>query len=330
MEKTMKKLTLIPAFLLAAALAACGSDSGTTATDPGTTTDTAVTEDTALVEDAAMTDTATVEDTTTKTDTATVEDTTLVEDTTVTPETTVADCGTECPLAAGLECVGKVEWAAPTVQKYSYTYALLDVMTNAAIPSVVVKICAMADEACATPTAQGTTDADGKVTVDLPAGAQGLDGYVQFEKEGYPVTLGFYSFVDNAAIYGTNDLSRVYFLVTNQTIGLLTGMVGISQVAERGMAIFSGLNCTNETQAGLVVTAANADAQTKAVYLKNGMPDATLTSTTVTSTGAIANIPVGKTSIVTTDAASGKTVGKLDVLVRAGAVTGLIAGPTPL
>jgi hypothetical protein len=225
--------------------------------------------------------------------------------------------------------VGKVSWPDPPQDTYSYTYHAIELLTDAYLPGVGIKICSAADATCATPVAEGTTDASGAVTLTIPAGPQGLDGFVEFVKGDLVPQVGFYSYVDNVAKYGGNA-GLDYYVLPKATLAALEGGFGLSLAPGRGLIMATFLDCDDQRTAGVTISCPAADDKTTVLYTQGGVPTPGMSATSVDGHASLYNVPAGWTELHAVHAQTGTLMGVLPVLVREGYTTGVVIGPTPL
>ena len=88
------------------------------------------------------------------------------------------------PACNQLSCIGSVVWPRPAQASYTMKIFSLDFSTGAYIPHVLVKVCPPGDAACTNPTATGTTDMSGFVTLNVPVTDSGQDGFLELTWHG--------------------------------------------------------------------------------------------------------------------------------------------------
>lgn len=240
------------------------------------------------------------------------------------------NCPEVCAKPANIDCAGSVVWPQPATATYEYTYGIEEAITELRVEGATVKICAFSDPECTTPETQGTTDADGKVTLTIPAGPQGLDGYVEISSPTIITTLGFYSYPDNEVIYKDKLQEHFYMVMSPTVFGMLMDLSGVTMDTDRGHLIFSSDDCELDTAMGFSAGVSTADQDTIAVYMLGGAPTQSITATSSEGTGGVINVPPGNATVTTTHEPTGTKIGELPVIFRKGAITSVILGPTPL
>ncbi len=234
------------------------------------------------------------------------------------------NCWSECN---NYSCIGNVTYPEPTVDTYDVAFVLTDLMSGAGIDGALVAVCAFDDVDCENPLDEGLSMADGSLTITVPSAPTGLGAYIQIVAEGYPDVLGYYPVPPGSTTYTSGDPTYLS-MVSTQTLGLLSDMVGITPDPARGHVIFRFWDCVGFSAGGIVASVDTADASTKVVYLAGGMPSETLTSTDDPGDGAIMNIPVGKAVVSGNVEADKAMLGKLNVIIRPGAVTAINVVPS--
>jgi hypothetical protein len=224
--------------------------------------------------------------------------------------------------------VGKVSWPQPAAAQYDFSLKIVGVFSRAGIPDVTVRFCATADTGCASPLLSGTTSAEGFLDVTVPSAPWGLGGFFEFQGGGLPDTIGFFPHPDPEGFYSTTPGLEAYVL-TQQEVRDLRSAAAVTQSSDRGSFIFTARDCTFAALAGVTATTGNADGQTRALYLENGVPVSTGLLTDATGMGGLVDVPPGATTLVGTLAGPQVRLGTIDVLVRAGWLTTVTLIPTP-
>ena len=233
--------------------------------------------------------------------------------------------GGDGPLPPGdWTCVGNVMWPAPMAETVTITAHAEEIQGGAAIPNIKVDACAKADPDCAAPITSGTTDANGDITLMLPTGTDGFDGYFQLTGNSIPDSLVF---VNPPVTEDVADLTVP--LLDSGTFGLFQTLTGIDADPTRGHIAAIGFDCAEAQGEGLHITASSADGTTEQIYIANNLPNADATQTDSSGATFILNLPTGASTLTSTFAANGDTVGKVEVLVRADHITYAILPPTP-
>lgn len=233
---------------------------------------------------------------------------------------------TQCnPACNDLSCVGNVDWPNPAQASYSMRIYAQNFPSGGAVQNVLVKVCPPGDAACLNPTAMGTTNASGRVTLPLPVIASGLNGFLEFSAPGYMTTLLFVSSTDNIRFWNSGELWP--YMVSQTRFNLFAVGGGVTPDPNRAYLGFLTGDCGSNRTAGVSVTASNADAQTVTAYSAGGLLSKTATQTDSTAFGFILNLPPGAATV--TGSIGPTRIGSQNVLFRAGALTTCIVEPTP-
>lgn len=229
------------------------------------------------------------------------------------------------PACNNLSCAGSVVWPDPPQATYSMKLYAVDYATRKNVSNVQVKVCPSGDVACANPTAMGTTDATGAVTLDVPVGKSGINGYLELSSSSSVTSLHFVSHTNNVYYWNGGVLSA--YIVSKTLFAQLAGAVGATVDPARGHLGFLTEDCGGRLVAGVSVNASTADAQSIQVYSLNGVPSKSATQTDSSSFGYIINVPTGPA--VLTSRSGATQLGSQNVLFRAGALTTVNTVPTP-
>lgn len=193
------------------------------------------------------------------------------------------------------------------------------------IPDVSVKVCALDDLACADAAEPVVSDADGRVSLELPLGPNGFGGFLELTGTAIPVTLlrllpplGFTEDVDG------------FRVVTLATLAAVSTALGVAMDPARGHLTVETRDCDGALASGVSYAVDTADGLSTRFYVAADRPSSAATATDVNGSGGVANVPAGSAVITATVAADGRVIGRLPVVVRAGAVSSSLLPPTPL
>ena len=76
-------------------------------------------------------------------------------------------CTTPCAIGNYWACVDHVTWPSPNSTTYTLGYTVTDYADSKPVAGALVQVCSRLDENCGNPIQCGTTDADGRVIVDV-------------------------------------------------------------------------------------------------------------------------------------------------------------------
>ena len=232
-------------------------------------------------------------------------------------------CGVEC---ANYACLGKVTWPERNASK-QLTIRIDDFVDRKPIAGATVKVCDVADAACANPRATTTTAMDGTAMIQLTQIKGGLDGYVEISGPMLATTLSFVRDPEPNKIFAISPLPIFGF--RQSSINLIAASGGLTFDPNRGSVVFTAWQCVTTPAPGLKVSADKADGMSTTFYLAGGVPSTKADRTDRNGTGGVINIPPGPVAITTTLAATGAAHGKFTGVVRAGALTAVDIFPTP-
>lgn len=233
-------------------------------------------------------------------------------------------CSQPC---AALSCVGAVTWPAPATATLDMTFVLQSYKDGAPIAGATVRACAKTDATCASPLATGTTDATGTVQLAMPTSPAGFAAYLEATATGYTKTLTFVQFADNAKTLAAKKLYLTSF--DEGTFAGFGALAGATLDPTRGHVAFGAFDCNGNRVAGVSVATSTADAQSVTTYVVGSGPSDTAKETDPSGAGGVFNVPVGAATLTGTLQPSKTTLGKSDVLLRAGWVTTVNVTPSP-
>jgi hypothetical protein len=217
----------------------------------------------------------------------------------------VDQCDDVCNIRWG--CVGKYDWPEPS-KPYTVTLSITDPLTNQGIADVKATACEGVDPGCAIGggmSASGTTDADGRVSLQVSSGFYGYF-LIDAGSSYYPVVAQFsqpsYRISPNFTI---NVFQRSW-------VKVMASMLQAEVDNSAGQMIFRAQNClplhfigsnvVNAEAADVSVSYGRKGAKTtKVFYTIGGLgvdPEATETSEQGSGFGGALNLPAGQTSIV--------------------------------
>lgn len=194
---------------------------------------------------------------------------------------------------------------------------------SVAVEGVRFRACNKIDIDCAGPTAETFSDVSGFVSIQVD---NGFEGYLEIVKDGYYPVLLF----TNPPITQDVSIDTALGLFTPAQFGGLTGAAGVTVDPERGHVLTGAKNCDDTTTAGVSLTLSTADASSTQFYLRNSIPDATVTTTDDSGLGGFLNVTPGFAVLTGKVASIDMTMGKSSILVRKGylsAVVPLIPSP---
>ncbi|MBI5485994.1 MAG: hypothetical protein HY905_01540 [Deltaproteobacteria bacterium] len=223
-------------------------------------------------------------------------------------------------------CLGSVTWATPTETSLDMTGTVLDYVTDAPIEGATVKVCARSDAACATPLDEGTTDALGQVTLTVPLGTTGFDGYFDVSATGYVTVLRY---TVEPITEMPPEAGRIVSMADTTTFAMLAAAAGVTPDPTRGHLVISALDCNPTYAAGVSLEVDTADVSSTAVYMIGGLPSTSATETDSSGAAGFINLPAGAATISTTLVSTGEAIASTDITIRAGTAALFPLPPTP-
>lgn len=196
---------------------------------------------------------------------------------------------------------------------------VVTVMTamGARIEGATVKVCALSDTTCAQPTATGTTDSEGKATVQVTHAAGGITGYFEISSPSLMTTLAY----PRAASATTYDVTVITW--SSSYMSQFAGYASSTLTSGKGHVVFWTKDCVDARLAGIQVGVSAADAGSKQFYMMaGGYPSASATATGPNALGSVVNVLPGATNVSGTIVATGQSlIPWNNVIVRADAMT---------
>jgi hypothetical protein len=230
---------------------------------------------------------------------------------------------TECPIRASGDwtCIGRVSPPAPS-SPFTVAQYFLDQQSLLPLPGLSVELCSASDPQCAQPLRQATTDDAGACSLEVPGLA--FPGY--FHVHG---TSGAAQY--DAVVYHRPLLTaEKQFVPSVGTVASLAESVGAPLDPTRGALYLVARDCSGVSAAGVSFTASTADQASVTFYVVEGIPSLSTSQTAPLGQGGIANLRPGYTKVTATINGLCSAYGRIDVLVRAGAITLTNFPPTPL
>jgi hypothetical protein len=221
-------------------------------------------------------------------------------------------------------CIGDVP--APDAGSMStYKVQLLDLISNNPVPQgLTIKLCAKFDPTCQSQLATPASDAMGFVSGMVPSDFQGyLD--ISDPSGNYVPALVFLDLVampDNLQV----------LLVAKSAEGALAQNANVTVDPTASLLLVATVDCTNTRAAGVSVALSPTQASATEFYVINNALLTTAMQTDSSGNMGFVNVaaPTGSASVTVTATvvATGKEMGKVTTLVRAGGMTYQLLRPT--
>lgn len=239
----------------------------------------------------------------------------------------ISSCYKECNLGNFWLCVGHVAWPLAPAGVNEVDFKVKDSTSGNGLVGASVKACDKTDPGCGTPAAQATSDGAGQGILRLPAHEAvglGFQGYYDIEApQEVPWLIFSSSPITQARVpFNWTVLSQTAF----QT---LTSSANVALDPTRGHIAVAAVDCLLSPASGVIVSATGIDAKTKSLYLSGGALVANTGQTDITGYAFFLNVPPGNVTIQTTPKALNRVSSSQVVFTRPGAVSSVIALPTP-
>jgi hypothetical protein len=239
-------------------------------------------------------------------------------------------CAAACPSGQSWSCLDAPEaWPKPNaVGNVTFSVAFVSFTSEEPFEGAAVKACSKLDFSCAQPLATGTTDKSGLVTVTVPAGLSGFDGYLDVKGGAVGGTgAAVFPAIWYPMPYVIADGSRGRTqLISTDEFAELTAVTATQPDPTRGHIAVNAVDCAFTPAAGVTFTVSPSDMATVRYYLVGGVPVTTASATDSSGIAAFVNLPtMAPAELVVVSAtaqqAQGKSMGSLTFIVRPGTLT---------
>lgn len=240
-------------------------------------------------------------------------------------------CHAACETGKAWQCLdAPVPWPIPkSVGDFTFSVTVVDLLSENPYVGATVRACKQLDLQCDVPIDQSVTDSTGLVSLKVPVGSVGFNGYLEVTGGDNGTGMGADSAVFPALYYPVPPIiapgwrGRLQF-VSAGDLPILAAFTTVDVDPARGHFATNAVDC-NFTNAGGVSFTADSqlanpdDPKLKGFYFVNGIPNIHATATDpLTSIGGFVNLPANSTLITATVAATGKNLGQLSYNIRAG------------
>ena len=243
------------------------------------------------------------------------------------------------PIDPRYTCLDKNPAPVPTKKTAAYQVTLTDLLSQAGVPSLRVKICPnLTDPSCTKPSSTAVTDSKGvaSLTIDISGGA--FDGYVDVVPEtadgGSPRVDGSDQnvYVPSRIYYTSipiaDDRVDDYQVMQYSTLLIFASLFKAKADFTQGVAFLIAEDCAVMDSADRVFAVDQTSSATETFYLKNDQPSTTATVTDPSGIGGFVNIPTGARHFTSSLAGSGRKVGELTGYVRPATILLAKIGPS--
>jgi hypothetical protein len=214
-------------------------------------------------------------------------------------------------------CLGHVEPRQPG-STVAIKLQLLDLVSGDPAKNLTVKLCSKYDPPCASPLGAPKAEGMGFYSVSV---ASDFQGYYDIQGPGYVPSLAFLDPVFDVA---NSDISMIPVSAEKS----LAEGANVPLDPAAGLVAARTVDCQSKRSAGVSVSIFPSDKQTGYYLIGSGIsPSATATDSSGNS--GFVNVDPGTPTLTATRGPGGAEIGKVTTLIRAGAVTYQIVGPTP-
>jgi hypothetical protein len=242
------------------------------------------------------------------------------------------------PIDPRYTCLDKNPAPVPTKKSVAYEVTLTDLLSQAGVPALRVKICPnLTDPSCTTPSSTTLTDAMGvaRLTIDITDGA--FDGYVDVVPEtadgGSPVVDGSDSnvYVPSRIYYTSipiaDDRVDDYQVMKFSALQVFASLFKAKADFTQGVAFLIAEDCAVQDSADRVFTVDQKSTVTETFYIKNDQPSTTATVTDESGIGGFVNLPTGARHFTSSLVGTGRKVGEITGYVRPATILLAKIGP---
>lgn len=220
-------------------------------------------------------------------------------------------------------CLGNVTYPGPEVPSVVLNLTAIVITNGGPIAGLSVAACGAADATCASPVTTGTTDARGNVSLTVPTGTAGFDGYFRATGATIPDS---YVFPFPPIVEDVEALTLR--LIDDGALTLLSTLYGVEAVPGRGHLGVAVQDCAQEGAAAMTVAVDTADGQTQTLYVNGELPDAGAQTTDESGVVSLFSIPPGTATVTATRVSTGEVVGTVQVAIVADSITYATLPPT--
>jgi hypothetical protein len=248
---------------------------------------------------------------------------------------TQTTCADFCRIGTAWSCLDQPKaWPLPPKpDAITFSLTIVDLLEEKPFHQVEVRACAKLDATCARPLDSKIADDTGTVTMRVPVGTVGFDGYLEISKgtldgTGPPIYPSLWFPVPPYIAGGSKGTGQ--FVSTEEFVALEI-LTGVSDDPMRGAIALNARDCNFTPAGGVAFKADKADKATQSFYFVNGAPDTTAKATDAQAAiGGIVNLPAGLAVITGTLPDQGdKPIGNLTFIIRPGTLTAAFFMPPP-
>jgi hypothetical protein len=236
-------------------------------------------------------------------------------------------CARECALGTNWACVGKFTWPPNTAASTTVQVFLQDIVGGRPTAGATVSICSGADRSCANPFASGTTDSNGRLTLQPEAGAGGWQqGYLDISSPSIVHEVAFWT----APITTTLATLPTFSTATPGEIDAEAQSIPVVLDPTLGIVWVQASDCTLSAGIGVELAISPTTASTKLFYLDQNFVSSTLDATAASGRAVFVNVPAQMQLVLTgTPQGIGMPSATTGLFVRPGGLAFVMLPPTP-
>jgi hypothetical protein len=244
------------------------------------------------------------------------------------------DCAAACQTGRGWQCLdAPFFWPKPkALGQITFSVTVVDLLSEQPYAGATVKACQRIDLLCANPLDETTADATGLVSLTVPSGSIGFDGYLDITggDNGAGSTIFPAMWYPVPPVIAGGWRGTVQF-VSTADLPILGAATGAEIDPTRGHFAANADDCNFSPAGGVSFTADSADDKTKSFYFLQGLPNISATATDPANPiGGFVNLPAKLVLIRAFSAiAGGKKMGEASYGIRAATFTTSSFPPAP-
>lgn len=245
----------------------------------------------------------------------------------------IGACADACPEGQDWACLDQATtWPRPKTASIRFSVTIVDFLAEKPFVGADVKACDKSDFMCLRPFTVTKADDTGTVTVTVPGGTGGFDGYLDItggmNASGSPIFPALW--YPRPTVIADGWRGKFTF-VSRDEFTILGAATGTVIDPSLGHFATNATDCSFSRAAGVAFSADPVVDQTKGFYFVQGLPVTNVTMTDSSAGGGFVNLPAGRlvTITATSGVAGGRSMGHASFLIRAGTFTTSSFPPVP-
>jgi hypothetical protein len=182
------------------------------------------------------------------------------------------------------------------------------------LPGIHAQICPKLDLTCTSPIGEGTTLADGYMTITVPAN---FAGYLKVEDPNFMPAMYFLP----AVFPAEGELQPFPLIKAGLIIDALAFALGAGIDAKRGHMMLIAEDCMGAPLPGVRFSSPQRDASTVQFYVRDLLPSTSAMETAEIGNGGYLNFPAGTAVLNLKKVDDGLNLTTVSVVVRAGFIS---------